>query len=56
MIAEASSRLEEIVLHKEFDVNQAISDIRFYFTLAQKTGEQIIVEIWRKMPPKEEGG
>lgn len=40
--------LSEIAVHKEFDLNQAISDIRFYYNLCRLRGGHITVLISQK--------
>ena len=54
---EQANRLDEIVIRKEFNVNEAISAIQFYWNLARQRGETIVVEIWKQTTdPREDGG
>lgn len=39
-------RISEAVITTEFDLAQAVSDLRFYFELAKKRGESVTVELW----------
>lgn len=52
-----TNQLSEIAVKKEFDLNQVISDIHFYFHLLRQRGETLVVEL-RKEPQKleERGG
>ncbi len=43
----SAKRLDEVVVKKEFDVEEAVSSIRFYANLAKHKGETIVVEIWQ---------
>ena len=38
--------IAEVVVSGDYSLNQAISDIRFYWNRAQKNDETILVEIW----------
>ena len=38
--------IAEVVVSGDYSLNQAISDIRFYWNLAQHKDETILVEIW----------
>lgn len=45
-----TQRVSEVVIKNPFDLNQAISDLKFYYNLlvAHKDNGEIIFELWAK--------
>ena len=53
---EESKKVDEVIIRKDFNLDEAISSLRFYWNLARREGRVLIMELWRDKEPLEDGG
>lgn len=51
-----SKKLDEVVVKKDFDLEAAISSLRFYWGLVRRNNEVLVMELWKDSKNLVEGG